>query len=78
MVVLANFLKSQDSKSTFENNLTSKFSLSDPSQKKQFALTDPVVYFMAQFEIFSTANPPKTSQNIILCAIKMAHRMTSI
>ena len=37
-----------------------------------------VIYFMAQFEIFSTANPPKTSQNIILCAIKMAHRMTSI
>ena len=33
-----------------------------------------VAYFTAQSEIFSTANQPKTSPNIIFCSIKMAHR----
>ena len=45
VVVLANFLKSQNSKSTFEKNLTSTIGYISICQtqvkKKQFAMTDP-------------------------------------
>ena len=35
-----------------------------------------VTYFMAQSEIFITANQPKTSPNSIFCSIKTTHRKT--
>jgi hypothetical protein len=39
-------------------------------------MSSKIAYFMAQSEIFSNANRPKTSLNLIFCSIKMARHMT--
>ena len=47
-----------------------------PMKHKKLALK--VVYFSVIWADFSTANRPKTSPNLKLCSIKMAHRATYV
>ena len=46
------------------------------NHKKIKTMPSEVAYFNTQSEIFSTANRPKTSPNLIFCFIKMTHRAT--
>ena len=49
---MAKFLKSQDFKTTFKQNLTCIFYLSELIQKTQFAMADPVWYVLASVTHF--------------------------